>query len=106
MDRIEELKQQAEGAVYEAISVGQFLGEEKQMKAIDLLTLGLLKEKNKYDKLKISHVKLVKVIEAAIRIKDIWTLPTNEACFHNEAVALQTMRTNFEQALKEAKEII
>ncbi|KKN78863.1 hypothetical protein LCGC14_0346350 [marine sediment metagenome] len=51
MDRIEELKQQAEGAVYEAISVGQFLGEEKQMKDIDLLTLGLLKEKNKYDKL-------------------------------------------------------
>ncbi len=60
----------------------------------------------KYDTLHASHSKLVEVIEAAIRIKDIWTLPTNEACFHNEAVALQTMRTNFEQALKEAKEII
>lgn len=78
---------------------------QKLQKQSDLLTLGILQEKNKYDTLKASHEKLVEVIEAAIRIKDIWTLPTNEACFHNEAVALQTMRTNFEQALKEAEKI-
>ena len=63
MDRISELKKIVEDALYEAISVGQFHEKAKHddhQKSIDLLTLGLLKEKNKYDKLKISHVKFLK----------------------------------------------
>ena len=50
-----------------------------------------------------SHDELVEVIEAALRIKDIWTLPTDEECFRDEAQALQTMLYKFEQALNSAK---
>ena len=39
------------------------------------------------------------VIEAALRISDLWTLNEVETMFEDEAKALETMKTNFEKVL-------
>lgn len=44
---------------------------------------------------------LEEVIEAALRISDLWTLKEVETMFEDEAKALLAMKTRFEQALKE-----
>lgn len=41
------------------------------------------------------------VIEAALRISDLWTLKEVESMFEDEAKALEIMKKGFEQALKE-----
>ena len=41
------------------------------------------------------------VIQAALRISDLWTLKEVETMFEDEAKALEIMKTGFEQALKE-----
>ena len=62
MDRMSELKQAAENAIYEAAKLGQQMEKAKckeLQRQVELLTLGLLKEKNKYDALHAIHEKLV-----------------------------------------------
>lgn len=44
--------------------------------------------------------KLEEVIEAALRISDLWTLKEVETMFEDEAKALDLMKQGFEQALK------
>ena len=53
--------------------------------------------------LEAENKKLREVIEAALRISDLWTLKDAETMFEDEAKALETMKTGFEQALKEAE---
>ena len=50
-----------------------------------------------------SHEKLKKVIRAALRISDLWTLKEVETMFEDEAKALAIMKTDFEQALEAEK---
>ena len=66
---------------------------EKQHKqwCSDLEELHQLKTENK---------RLKEVIEAALRISDLWTLKDVETMFENEAKALEKMKTGFEKALK------
>ena len=63
------------------------------------------KRVKEHDKLKASHTKLVEVIQAALRISDLWTLKEVETMFEDEAKALEMMKTGFEQALEEAEKI-
>ena len=51
-----------------------------------------------------SHEKLKKVIRAALRISDLWTLKEVETMFEDEAKALAIMKTGFEQALEAEKQ--
>lgn len=50
--------------------------------------------------LQAENKKLREVIEAALRISDLWTLKGVETMFEDEAKALEIMKTGFEQALK------
>ena len=53
--------------------------------------------------LEAENKKLREVIKAALRISDLWTLKDVETMFEDEAKALETMKTGFEKALKEAE---
>lgn len=52
------------------------------------------------DKLRERIKDLEAVIQAALRISDLWTLKEVETMFEDEAKALEIMKTGFEQALK------
>lgn len=72
---------------------------------LEPIAQGILDKHTAYNTLKASHTKLVEVIEAALRISDLWTLKDVETMFENEAKTLELMKANFEQALKEAEKI-
>lgn len=52
------------------------------------------------ENLQFENKRLREAIEAAVRIKDLWTLKEVESMFEDEAKALQSMLDGFEQALK------
>ena len=44
--------------------------------------------------------RMEEAIKAALRISDVWLLPTDEDVFKDEAIAIQKMKERFEKALK------
>ena len=58
-------------------------------------------QETQVEQLQAKNKELREVIEAALRISDLWTLKEVETMFEDEAKATEAMKTRFEQALKE-----
>ena len=55
-----------------------------------------------YDALKASHAKAIRIIESALRIKDLWVYAQDVKPEHkDEAAALASMLFNFEEFIKD-----
>ncbi len=111
MDRMSELKEQAENALYEAAKIGQRMKSDvitELQKQVELLTFGILQEKNKYDTLHTSHEKLVTSIrDARAKVREIkYHHSKPRASQHGNTTQICLLiESIFEQALKKAEEI-